>query len=839
MAAPLSNIRDELRRVIASDNFLLFVGAGVGVEAGLGTWADALNEIATAIEGREPAAAGFMRQLVGQNRYLEAADAFELALPSTSDRYEILTTVFGKTPIVNHRLKRLTQTCGRGIVTTNFDRSLIDAAQAAEVNLVQFGEGPDDLASARLLRDRIFVRLHGRVEVPAGIVLSSRAYDRLETNDAYRGFVFSLLSDSSLVFFGFSFSDPFLKATLRLWRKMTRGRMARTSFALLPAAPDAELQTLLQELNIHIVQYNDADEHREGWQLLLGPDAPHPVVTDHPALVEGRLRSTFAALLTHLRLRADGDLRNAVIAAAAIAEVAARPGIELEETVCRTADALAMATSDHSIVKNAVGESIRAGRLVLSDSKLMISAASDDDVASPLGSLVDGILARAAARYGLTASGSTVTRAALGELLVRVMIADGLAVAHSIIAGSARQRTHIGQLISESIETFPIAQKAEIQSLVPAVLSLFDLPEADQEQALDSLASTALVLCTSAIDPTIPALSEKWTSAKLYLDASVVLPWLCTGHPLEATYGTIVGGFGPAAIRVPEFYLNELVSHRELALREYREAGLENPDTFRRYVQYFRLDGINAYLGGFGGAIRRGFTGSFPDYLDQVVPFVTEGQAGDFLAGRGITVEDPTQRHSIRDVNLPVIAGLLADQLERHRKPRNRIRIEHDAKMVGVLVSARAGTSRDTLFVTADRTLVSAVASSRYSGVLYSILLPYQAAGLAHAVGKTKGVIPGIARTLWSIRREDTEQIREFYTDRVLREYEPALLKPLNDIVEEVVAEAEAARRRTGHALGELDTDVSLRVAKFSALDRYEARFHERMLKAKKDLGLK
>ena len=125
--------------------------------------------------------------------------------------------------------------------------------------------------------------------------------------------------------------------------------------------------------------------------------------------------------------------------------------------------------------------------------------------------------------------------------------------------------------------------------------------------------------------------------------------------------------------------------------------------------------------------------------------------------------------------------------MEELKRGRNPIRIEHDAKMIGYL-SEKVIKARP-YFVTADRSVVAAYGESSYAQVVENIIFPHQAFAIAQMEGKSKGVVRGLARTVFGMGRNAVQEMKEFYIDRVLDQYEPALIQGIPATVEEIVSQ--------------------------------------------------
>jgi len=818
-----------LEQLLDAGGFVLFLGAGVGVEAGLWHWRTSLERLAQAVEVVSPAYATVMREEVQRGRFLPAAEQFFLSPLSDEARFKTIESVFGAATRTTARLRALAHQRYRAIVTTNYDRSLIEAATREQIDLVQFAETPDDIASARISQSRFLLRLHGRVEVPSSVVLSSSQYQTMAKRAEFEFFVQTLVTDAQLVFFGFSFDDPYLIAVLESVRAATRGRIAHQSYALLPGAPTARLHELLDALNITVVVYSPENGHEEGWKIVAKYRTGAPSKLQE-YFGEARLRQTLASVLTHLRLQQQDDLRTAVLSSAVVAAVERLGAGQPEALAAAVRQELALPVSEQAGIRALLARLVDAGHLRSDGTNIVFVPREDRAEDGDLRRLIRGVLARAEARYGKTPSSKFDYTSALNEVFLRILIADGMLLAHSLVRKGALEIARVEQLVSTAIGGMELRQRTFIEPLQDAIISLLTRPEADEEAALDEAAAVAFVFCLTLADPTLPATAQAIASQQVFLDASVLLPWLCVGHPSAGFYGTIVESLGTPAVATG--YLNEIVSHRDLAIREFTDAGLDLPGRLESFVRFHGLGNINTFVGGLAGQVAARPSLRFVEYLDTIAPFDDEPGAADFLRKKGIRITDLGQPGA----NVPMMAGMISDKLAELGKPRNSVRIDHDAKMLAYLW--QTPEQRRPYFVTADRRLMSAIADSPYRAVCSKLIFPHQAFTISQFTGRARGVVRGLARSVFSMRQDASRQLREFYIDRVLGEYEPALVSAIPNIIEAISTEAAKAQTRSASSEESMQEDTSERVRKFRQLDQFENLFHERMIAEKRARGL-
>ena len=815
----------DLSSLLDAGGYVLFAGAGVSVEAGLPSWKTALYELADALTPHSSARASVMREEIGQNRLLHAAEEFYLALMTPEDRAGILREVFGKPVRVTQRLRKLVKQPFHSVITTNYDQALIEANNMESGKLLQFTEF--DLPDARVSRERYILRIHGRIEVPSSIVLSREHYQVMLQNKQYKHFVQTLITDASVIFFGFSFADSYFRTILEQIREATNGRMKKKSFALLAGSPEPALQDLLITLNVVPVSYNPENNHEEAWDLITRERIVSQS-TDHYS--ESRLRQHLASILTHLRLQRQSDLYTAVLSAATEVSIEHNGGGTVSEVVEAVRLDLALSSAASDAIRNVIADLIASKRLRIEDGQIVlekISLSVEETPAKNLDRLVSGVLARAQTRYGRSLDKHFDYTPHIREVFLRILVADGMLLAHSLIRRTRREVEQVDSLVERSVAALETSNRHRIEPLREAIKAILTRPEIDEEEALDELASIAFVMCLTLTDPGVPAIGEKIAQHSVFLDASVVLPWISQGHPSQAFYAAIVENVGSPAIA--DFYVNEIVAHRSLAIREFEEMELHKESNLRRFSLFFGLSHVNTFIAGYGGYYRNKSEISFEKYLEDTAPFESEKEAIVYLKRRGIRVHTL----QVEQANLPHMRSLLRDKLKELNRGRNPIPIEHDAKMIGYLSEKKIAAR--PYFITADRSLVAAFGESSYAQVVEHIVFPHQAFAIAQTKSKSRGAVRGLARTVFGMGRDVVQEMKEFYIDRVLDEYEPAMIEAIPTMIEEIVSQGNYLLTDNTFGMDSEETIISKK-SLFTKLDQFEAKFHETMLKEKEKI---
>jgi hypothetical protein len=261
----------ELVQRIVSGKCVAFVGSGLSQGARLPGWLGALketlawadqqghslsdrDEIQTLLNGSSPdllTIAAELSDQLGKWRYREA-----------------LTAIFrppGARPTMAH--SHLVSVPFAGIATTNYDK-LIETAyiiSGSDLPLVSTHAQLAEL-SAIMAGGRSFIlKSHGDIDQIDTVVLGRRDYQELLLNAPYRKCMSMLCSQYTLLFIGFSLTDPDLQLTLDLHRAEFAGNTVN-HYALLPqpAAGAVTTRRYQKDYGITLLSYKPStDSHPE------------------------------------------------------------------------------------------------------------------------------------------------------------------------------------------------------------------------------------------------------------------------------------------------------------------------------------------------------------------------------------------------------------------------------------------------------------------------------------------------------------------------------------------------------------------------------------------------
>lgn len=187
----------ELALRAAQNRLVVFMGAGVSASAGLPTWAQLLDQLATRAGFTEAERVG-LREL----GHLDRAQLISGRLGSAESLGEAIRDSLdvGHTVALSHML--LAALPVREFITTNYDDCFERACASVGREVARLPYAPASRATRWLLK------MHGCVTAPEDIVLTRQDYVRYaERSAALAGIVQAMLITRHMLFVGFSLDD--------------------------------------------------------------------------------------------------------------------------------------------------------------------------------------------------------------------------------------------------------------------------------------------------------------------------------------------------------------------------------------------------------------------------------------------------------------------------------------------------------------------------------------------------------------------------------------------------------------------------------------------------------
>ena len=257
---------DEIRRFLDGSEFpVLFAGAGVSARAGLPTWGSYMAELAGAAAEFDPYTKYQIDRAVAGGQFERAAAYYFLCadIPETKRWSELVR------PLAKHDAKALHSLVGLPFVsmaTTNFDRALLDAYAAVHERAPKEANIDDPtLTAAPFDSDFYVARIHGRIEVPQSLRLTEEQLAGLAENSGYVQFLTHLFTRRQVLFVGFSFADPAIRAALRSVRAAFDSRHLGVHAALVPEDAPGDFIKELERHSIARIRYKAEGHHAQLW----------------------------------------------------------------------------------------------------------------------------------------------------------------------------------------------------------------------------------------------------------------------------------------------------------------------------------------------------------------------------------------------------------------------------------------------------------------------------------------------------------------------------------------------------------------------------------------------
>lgn len=203
----MSTVKQELINKIVQNDVVIFVGAGISINAGLPNWNGLVESILDGISHKEPKSEKFKAALND-----EILSPIEVLHKITEFKEEAITILEKSIrvcdncqPLKTHSQIGILSDC---IITTNYDNLIERALSNFEVITYT---NKYKVAHLSEYENYIF-KIHGDIQEPDKCILFPNEYDELYSQGE-RSSTFELkkiISDKSILFLGFGMSDPYI-----------------------------------------------------------------------------------------------------------------------------------------------------------------------------------------------------------------------------------------------------------------------------------------------------------------------------------------------------------------------------------------------------------------------------------------------------------------------------------------------------------------------------------------------------------------------------------------------------------------------------------------------------
>lgn len=824
----------------SADKPILFAGAGVSMLAGLPDWKGLLNAMAEGIRAKDPLTANQIQSYVAKDSLTRAADFFLITDDVLDrDKFDILKNLLKSYDSVP--LRPLAALPFTGVITTNFDRCILDAFAAARGGRTakDYSLGDQKFIQAAFEQDLFVARIHGSVEFPSSMVLSENQFKELLRNEEYLDVLSESILHRSILFLGFSFYDPAIKFVMERLEKKFGPALPMRHMALLPFSNAADLIAKANRLNITVVKYDPADRHGALWRGIerfartLKPTSRPIISIGHPHAVA---KQYLAACYARANVASTVPLREIVIEGviSAVLQAAYPKGLTLREIHEGIRKAIGLKADEFkSYFDNSLHQLVESNLIrkhknpIGKGNKYAWSSTPDADstLAETLKVLTESVATRAYAILGWTLQQHVLD--VVTAFVKEVVHQRGWDLGAAFAAGYAPDSVSYKPLLALCAENLPAFDRQRLERILEG---LFLNPTETESKLLGELGRISFALELAFQAPRSTLFHRAVLPRKVYFDANFLMPAFVEGHPHSLTFraalSRLVEASESAATKVQlaayKGYLNEIISHRNIAIKYAAEAGDDFEGILRSDAMYNGPENMNVFLGGYAHAVHNSMADGFEEYLSRVAPYENENELARWLTAHGILVVDCLKAAPYAEI----YKDLEKANASRLSGGKQVVLIDHDAAQV-CLLEYDKNKGEKALFVSADRILFGDVQNSRFSELCEYMVSHVGLVQLIDVlVGLKSGGDRSLGELLWSSRvSERNAHLRTILTIEALQEYQTALTMRLSDVVEAQSDKVSMELDRLGLNLG--TSDPKGRVNALRSLNTLRADFFE------------
>lgn len=269
-------VPSELIEKISQDKCVVYVGAGLSMGAGLPRWQTLLERM---IEWSLNHGISFsnktdLEKMIGEGKFLKVANI--IVKKMGNQRFgEFLISVFrkpGLKPTEAHFL--LAEIPFTSVLTSNYDKLIESAyivARGGESVPVFTHSNHKDLAAVLSSKEFHILKTHGNIDDIESVVLSLEDYQRLmHSNELYKIYLQQIFTSKTVLFLGFSLTDPDLTSILDGLRVHLM-EITPPHYALIEQSmiSETEAEELRDSYNIHVLRYKASNpSHPEVTEFL-------------------------------------------------------------------------------------------------------------------------------------------------------------------------------------------------------------------------------------------------------------------------------------------------------------------------------------------------------------------------------------------------------------------------------------------------------------------------------------------------------------------------------------------------------------------------------------------
>lgn len=813
----MTSIADSLARFFAtSTEPILFAGAGVSARAGVLTWGPLLDRLKEWIRSRDPQTANIMAEYVREQDLITAADYFFLS-KRVPDGERLKALVEHLTRYNQRELLPLVRLPFHGFVTTNFDRCLLDAYAAANGKAaLDFRRGDESFKQVQWCADPFVARIHGGTEMATSIVLTSNHFEGLAKDFVYHDVLLHLFTRKNVLFLGCSFADPAVRAVFEHINRQYGPTPPGLHMALIPEDVDHEFIGRLNRMNIDAIRYDAADHHQAVWEAIKTLSAELSTTKSAATKPSENAISPFSAAKRYLascyaRVRLSGrlhPLREAVVegmvssiiqshAPKGVAEGFVINGVHRELGIHLDA---AKELVEGAIARLAEEKLCRRHN---EDGGRKIAWSGEVDDSNKLDVALDTLVKSAGDRV-FVQEGIRPRRdltESLRGFFREMVLQRGWDLGAAFASNKAPEEINIGKLLHQ---VCPFLSLTEIESLSRVCNQMLATPTEAEAKILAELGRASFALELAIQCPRNTLFHSSVLPQVVYLDANVLMPALIYGHPYHEVYRETIERLRQAATQstghvqviVSHGFLNEIVSHRRIAIEEVKGWGECFREGIVKEALYYGTANMNVFVGAYANVAQAEKDLEFSDFLSRYAPYATEKELAQWVRQHGIIVQGDSQMRGSEYASIShELQKAYANDLASGKGVRL---IEHDAVQISALYSDQQKNKR-SIFVTADKRLREMVSRGKYKCLVEHMVSNVGLAQMIDLLVGNPGEARGLTSMLWTARSSTrTEEVRQYLVALALREYDEAMAMEMPAVVEQIAEEAVAEADRLG-----------------------------------------
>lgn len=725
------NIIEQCAADMAQPNAAMLVGAGASVDAGPPSWRNFLTQVA---ETLDPDMRAAVLRLLGQKRYIEAADVAEMG---TNDR-GLWRRNFERFDTGNSTTKCWNLLASMGlvkIVTTNWDGVAANAFASVWKSSAPEFIGHQHLMMSLNRSTPHICYPHGKWTNPDSIIFTRSQYLQAEQSDKYRQFWISLLTAAPLLIVAFSGEDPAFRGSIEY--VVSKLEIQPSPWVICPKS--MEHPSRLFGGGSRIIEYDDSQGHAPLHDLLrmlrdrIGELRADLEIDEDPfkranvkEIGKGSEHELLLAL-SGIDLRRHCGTETLLGLVILLSEVGKGPA---------TREQIAALTARKMLLAAPQAEQVTAAALEIGETYAWISfngteIRACDSLPRPdsaqLDALVDNVVARS--QTPLAWSRNDRTDQYVRDALLGAVGFDSARAAESVLG------LYGGGSISPDDLCFSL-QKHRLAIGSPGVerqicegaIALLSNPPKELEDVCGRLATFAFVTHAATLEEGRRLLKGHNAFNCLYLDANIALPILAQGHKWHTRCLALLHRCRKQFRRV--LVLTGFLEELERQLNEARNASQSSRSTELFLVAAMAPVSANGFLDAYAvWAEDRYDAPTFEEYLSSIGLGVGH-RLEEALGGAGIEV-----------VRLPKATPKNEEMFYRFRsilsdEARAEVLVRHEAEQLMVLAHENRGPTLSSMFVTAHRSLLERVAL-RVRSVAPAVVPPVALANLLDCLRPT------------------------------------------------------------------------------------------------------